>query len=91
MDVFSESAKKSTTSSTRVNSKATFITAMVGTSTQTETITLAIGSKASGQVTENSLTKVVEYMKDNGSLASSSEKRERAICEKHVYIHYRSE
>jgi hypothetical protein len=53
MDVFSESAKKSTTSSTRVNSKATFITAMVGTSTQTETTTSVIGLMENGQAGVN--------------------------------------
>jgi hypothetical protein len=48
-----ELAKKSTISFTRVNSKMTSIMAMVGTSTQMETTTSAIGSMESGQAGEN--------------------------------------
>ena len=49
----------------------TFITAMVGTSTLTETTTSEIGSMESGQAGANSLTGVVSNMRECGNTASS--------------------
>ena len=78
-----EQARRSIISYMRDNSKTMFTTDSDDSFTQTETTTLVIGWKAKDQVLENQQTRVEEFMKDSGNIASSSEKREGARSSKH--------
>lgn len=71
MDECRVSVKKSTTSSTRVSSRTTSITATDGISTRTAITTLETGSMVNGQAGVSLLTNLARSTRACGSTASS--------------------